>query len=72
MWLDRGIMRSMNNFDIPKLLLCFMVGFVILQPLGNLLEMLVSSVAAVIVALVLGRLLNSRARRPSRANAVNA
>jgi len=59
-WLDRAVVKSVNTFDIQKLLLCVMPGFVLLQPTGNLLEMLVSAVAAVAVAYSLGIFLNSR------------
>jgi hypothetical protein len=63
-WLDRMIVKSLNRLNVRTLLLCGMPGFVLLQPNGNLLEMLVSTVAALVVAYVLGMFLNRSHAKP--------
>jgi hypothetical protein len=50
MWLDQGIMRSLAADDLRGLLLRAMPGLMLLQPGGNLLEILVGCVAAYVGA----------------------
>jgi hypothetical protein len=50
MWLDQGTMRSLAVNDIRGVLMRAMPGLMLLQPLGNLIEILVAFVAACIVA----------------------
>jgi hypothetical protein len=50
MWLDRGIMRALAADDVRGLLLRAMPGLMLLQPGGNLLEILVGCVAAYVAA----------------------
>jgi hypothetical protein len=50
MWLDEGIMRSLTADDMRGLLLRAMPGLMLLQPGGNLLEILVGCVAAYVTA----------------------
>jgi hypothetical protein len=50
MRLDQGIMRSLAARDMRELLLLAMPGLMLLQPQGNLLEILVACVAAYLVA----------------------
>jgi len=50
MWLDRGIMRALDTSDTRALLLRAMPGLAMLQPGGNLLEVMVAIVGAIIVA----------------------
>jgi hypothetical protein len=52
--LDRAVVRALAEVDVRWLLLSAMPGFFLLQPGGNLLEMLVSVVAALIIAYLLG------------------
>jgi hypothetical protein len=59
--LDRIITQSLVHLQIRKLLLCGMTGFVLLQPLGNLLEILVSAISALLVASILGRFVANNA-----------
>ena len=49
-WLDRGIMRALARNDLRGLLLRAMPGLTLLQPGGNLLEILVAVFAAIVVA----------------------
>jgi hypothetical protein len=53
MWLDRGIMRALGREDMRGVLLRGLPGLTLLQPGGNLLEIIV----AVFAAMVLSRLL---------------
>ncbi len=71
-WLDRIIIRSLNRLDVRKLLLASMPGFVLLQPTGNLLEMLVATIAAVVGATVIGTIISrsSNMRMYSHAKSV--
>jgi hypothetical protein len=48
MRLDRSIMRAMADADMSKLLRRSMIGLTLLQPGGNLLEILVSAVGAAV------------------------
>ena len=50
MWLDQGIMRALAADDMRGLLLRAMPGLMLLQPGGNLLEILVACVAAYVAA----------------------
>jgi hypothetical protein len=50
MWLDQGVMRSLVADDMCGLLLRAMPGLMLLQPGGNLLEILVACVAAYVGA----------------------
>jgi hypothetical protein len=50
MWLDRGIMRGLAADDTRVVLLRALPGLTLLQPGGNLLEIVVSCAAAVIAA----------------------
>ncbi len=50
MYLDHGIMRAMSGGDMRGLLLRALPGLTLIQPGGNLLEILVSAVAALIAA----------------------
>lgn len=50
MWLDRGIMRALAGDDVRGVLLRALPGLMLLQPGGNLLEILVAVVAALLVA----------------------
>jgi hypothetical protein len=59
-WLDDIIIRSLNALEVRKLVLAVLPGFALLQPIGNLLEMLVSGVAAVVAAYALGTFLEMR------------
>ena len=54
-WLDREVMKSFNHLDIRRLFRYVMPGFVLVHPGSNLLELLVSVVAALFVAPVLGK-----------------
>jgi hypothetical protein len=53
--LDRGIMRALAAGDLRGLLLRALPGLMLLQPGGNLLEILVGAVAALIAAVLLLR-----------------
>ena len=64
MRLDLGIMRAFAAGDLPGLLLRAMPGLSLLQPGGNLLEILVALVGAILGA---GVLLYSGVFRASRA-----
>jgi hypothetical protein len=59
-WLDHIIVRSLNALEVRKLVLAVLPAFALLQPIGNLLEMLVSVVAAVVAACALGTFLEMR------------
>jgi hypothetical protein len=59
-WLDHIIIRSLNALEVRKLVLAVLPGFALLQPIGNLLEMVVSVVAAVVAAYALGTFLGMR------------
>jgi hypothetical protein len=48
MWLDRKIMRSLAAHDLRGLLFSAMFGLALLQPEGNLLEMLVQAAASLV------------------------
>ncbi|HEY3911730.1 MAG TPA: hypothetical protein VGM07_17860, partial [Stellaceae bacterium] len=50
MWLDLGIMRALSTNDVRGLLLRAMPGLTLLQPGGNLFEILVACVAAYVAA----------------------
>jgi hypothetical protein len=50
MWLDQGIMKSLAASDMRGLLQRAMPGLMLLQPQGNLLELLVGFVAAYVAA----------------------
>jgi hypothetical protein len=50
MWLDQGVMRSLAAGDMRALLLRAMPGLMLLQPGGNLLEILVGCAAAYVAA----------------------
>lgn len=52
--LDCGVAEALGKIDVRRLLLFAMPGFTMLQPGGNLLEMTVSTVAALTMAYVLG------------------
>jgi hypothetical protein len=56
MWLDQGIMRALAADDTRGLLLRAMPGLMLLQPEGNLLEILVGCVAACLTAHLVIRL----------------
>jgi hypothetical protein len=58
--LDQGIIRALNELDARTLLVSAMPGFVLLQPTGNLLEIIVSVVAAIVVGFVTGVYMNGR------------
>jgi hypothetical protein len=47
--LDQRIIRALNELDMQTLFRCAMPGFMLLQPIGNLLEILVSVAAAMVV-----------------------
>jgi hypothetical protein len=69
MRLDEGIMRSLTSDDIRGLLLRVMPGLMLLQPGGNLLEIVVGFVAAYVAAhliISLGFFGHALVRRPSR------
>jgi len=53
MWLDLGIMRAFAAGDLPSVLLRALPGLSLLQPGGNLLEILVAFIGAVLGAGVL-------------------
>lgn len=55
MRLDRGIMRTLVASDMPGLLLRAMPGLTLLQPGGNLLEIMIAFVAALIAAGVISK-----------------
>jgi hypothetical protein len=64
-YLDGRILQSLNDLNTRRLLLCVIPGFALLQPLGNLLEIIVAASGALAVAYVLGRFMGSRtAMRP--------
>jgi hypothetical protein len=69
-WLDRAIVNSFNTLNVRKMLLCILPGFVLLQPSGNLLEILVSVVAAIITAYAVGTFFGSRKVRSPQFNTV--
>jgi hypothetical protein len=50
MWLDRGIMRALDRGDMRGLLLRALPGLALLQPGGNLLEIIVAVVAAIVLS----------------------
>jgi hypothetical protein len=50
LWLDRGIMRALAHDDLSGLLVRALPGVTMLQPGGNLLEILVGLVAAIFIA----------------------
>ena len=54
-WLDREVMQSFNHLDIRRLFRYVMPGFVLCHPGSNFLELLVSAVAALLVAPALGK-----------------
>lgn len=55
-WLDYGIMRGLATNDMRGFLLHAMPGLTLLQPGGNLLEIIVAAGAAYIMALVVAQL----------------
>ena len=71
MWLDQGIMRALAADDTRRLLVRAMPGLMMMQPQGNLLEILVGAVSAYAVArlLILTRLFDVSARMWSRGRA---
>jgi hypothetical protein len=50
MWLDRNIMRAFAIGDLRGLLVNAMPGLTLLQPGGNLIEIMVATISSVIVA----------------------
>jgi len=65
MWLDRNIMRAFAIGDLRGLLINAMPGLTLLQPGGNLIEIMVATVSSVIVAR--GVLFIERGRLPAAA-----
>jgi hypothetical protein len=53
MWLDQGIMRALSRGDLRGILVRAMPGLNLLQPGGNLLEIVVGTITALLVAYVL-------------------
>jgi hypothetical protein len=53
MILDLGIMRALTKGDMRKVLLCAMPGLTLLQPGGNLLEVMVATVGAIVTSRLL-------------------
>jgi hypothetical protein len=53
MRLDIGIMRALKGGDMRSLLLCAMPGLTLIQPEGNLQEIIVAAVAAVVTSRLL-------------------
>lgn len=62
-WLDIGLRGAMDASRTDRILLMGLPGTSLIQPNGNLLEIVVSFAAAVAVALLVGRLLAVRNRR---------
>ena len=56
MWLDRGIMRAIAAGDMRGVVFRGLPGLILLQPGGNLLEIVVGAVSALVAAYVLVRL----------------
>lgn len=54
-WLDRAVIKGFKNFDARRLFMCVMPGLVLGQAGGNLLEIVVSAVAALVAAVALGK-----------------
>ena len=50
MWLDHGLMSALSKGDVREMLIFGLPGLTLLQPGGNLLEIMVGAVAAVLVA----------------------
>lgn len=61
--LDQAIIKSLNRLDVRTLAMSAMPGFVLLQPSGNLLEILVGVVASIITSVGLSSYLESRLRQ---------
>jgi hypothetical protein len=55
MRLDQGVMRALATGNIDGMLQCALPGLALLQPLGSFLEMLVSTISAIVVAQLLIR-----------------
>lgn len=70
--LDRGIMRSLNLRDFQGLIKYALPGFALLQPGGNLLEICVAAVAAVLVAHGVTIVLSMAHSRPRSAPTLNS
>jgi hypothetical protein len=58
-WLDRKIMTALGRGDLRVLLLTAMPGLSLLQPGGNLLEIVVGTVSAIILSRLIVVLLNN-------------
>jgi hypothetical protein len=53
MSLDIGIMRALAKGDMRKVLLCAMPGLTLLQPGGNLTEVIVATAGAIVTSRLL-------------------
>ncbi len=53
MRLDLGIMRALKSGDMRKLLLCAMPGLTLIAPQGNLQEIVVATIAAIVTSRLL-------------------
>jgi len=66
MRLDLGIMRSLRSADMRGLLLYAMPGLTLMQPGGNLLEIMVAVVGAIVASrlIILGGFFGAAPDRP--------
>jgi hypothetical protein len=66
MRLDLGIMRSLKAGDMRGVLLCAMPGLTLMQPGGNLLEIMVATIGAVVASrlIIMGGFFGTASDRP--------